>query len=134
MFGTRLARPHAAFVLLLALHLPVFAFADEGEEPKPPKLKAGQTVHGEISTGGAPHVYRIKAAKEASVRIVVSATGVAIAAAVVGANGARIEPSHEVGGQAFEIAAGESGTWLLELRAAGGGEAGRYTVKVEAPK
>jgi hypothetical protein len=121
-----------ACVLLLSLFAVAPAVgsddtADE-DEPKLPKLKRGQTVEARI-TAGATHAYRLKA-KPGSLRIVVSAAGIAVAAVLVTAGGATIAPSAAPDGQAFDLAPTEPEILRLEIRAAGGGEDGRYTVRV----
>jgi hypothetical protein len=129
-----IAPTRAALVLLASLLVPVAAAAsdsEDGEKPKHPKLKAGQTVQADIATG-ATHTYRIKLKEGAALRVVVSAVDIAVTASVARTDGTRVESSSTTDGQAFELSSTVEETWLLEVRPAGGGTAGRYTVTVGA--
>jgi hypothetical protein len=123
----------AAVVLLASLLLPASAAwgADQAKddgEPKPPKLKVGQTVRAEISTG-ATHTYRIKSKQGAPLRVVVSAVDIAVTSVVAAPDGTRVEPSPATEGQAFDLPSAAEQTWLLQIHTAGGGTSGHYAVR-----
>jgi hypothetical protein len=127
----------AAIVLFASLLVPISAArgadqSKDNEEQKPPKLKVGQTVSADI-TAGATHTYRIKTKQGASLRVVISAVGIAVTSVVAGADGTRVEPSPATEGQAFDLPSTGEQTWLLYIRTAGGGTLGHYTVRVEQP-
>jgi hypothetical protein len=124
-----------ALVLLASLLVPISAArgADQSkddEEPKPPKLKVGQMVRADITTG-ATHTYRIKTKQGASLRVVVSAVDIAVTSVVSGSDGTRVEPSPATEGQAFDLPSTGEQSWLLQIRTAGGGTLGHYLVRVE---
>ena len=62
-----------------------------------------------------------------------SAVDIAVTSVVAGADGTRVHPSPATEGQSFDLPSAAEQTWLLEIRTAGGGTLGHYTVRVEDP-